>query len=210
MTPGTEDMEGAQLPQWLNEVRSGSEQAFNDLCAHFWQRWVIAIGYSIAPNLNRKCDPEDVLLEAVAQAWRDIATLEDTTLRGFYKWVLGIARKRADDQKRYYKRKRRDIRREASLPSSFLRGVSGDDPTPSKSVVARELRAKTTSALDALCDQDRAVIVHRILEGHTSIEVAHMTGSNASAVRVRLHRALGKLGNRLRERGVTSTLFMPP
>lgn len=210
MTDGTGNDDRQRLTGWLNEARRGDEEAFRHFCTpDLWQRWLIAITASLPPRLRGKVDPEDVLLETLEQAWRDIGKLQDVSTRGFQRWIPGIYRHRVADIIRYWEQPKRDVRREQAFPSSSRATPCRDDHTPSKSVARREQLAKIAAVLDELSESYRVVIVHRVLEGYTTKEVAEMLGKNPDNVRVTLHRALKKLGELLKQHGIDSTIFRP-
>ena len=203
-----DDREG--LTRWLNEARRGNKEAFGRLCGtDSWQRWLIGIASSLPPHLRGKVDPEDVLIEALEQAWRDLGGLKDVSTQGFHRWVSGICRHRLVDFVRHHERPRRDVRREETLLSSARDAASGDDHTPSKSAYRHEQLTKIASVLDELPGSYRAVIGYRILEGHTTAETAEMMGKTPANVGVTLHRALTRLRELLAEHRIDSTIFRP-
>ena len=200
----------AQLTQWLSEARRGDTDAFEHLFApDSRQRWLIAISASLPGSLRSKVDPEDVLQETLEQAWRDLGTLKEVSTAGFHRWVAGIARHRVTDVMRRYQQPRRDVIREELWPSSSRGAALGNDQTPSKTAARREQWAKITEVLDGLSDTYRAVIIHRILEGCSTEELAEIMGKDRHAVRVTLYRALVKLRTLLDEHGIKSTIFRP-
>lgn len=210
ISAGTRRDGGEQLTRWLNEARRGNKEAFRHLYASdSWQRWLIAIACSLPNHLRSKVDPEDVLLETLEQAWRDIGDLKDVSTSGFHRWIASISRHRVADVIRHHEQPRRDVRREEALPSSSRVAAVRDDPTPSKSVARREQVAKIAAVLDELSGPYRAVIVCRVLERYTTKEAAEMMGKSPDSVSVTLHRALTKLRELLEEHGIESTIFRP-
>ncbi len=200
-----------RLTRWLNEARRGNGEAFRHLCsADSWQRWLIAITALLPRQLRPKVDPEDVLMETLEQAWRNIYDLKDVTTQGFHRWIPGIYRHRVASVIRHYKQPKRDVSREEALPGSSWGAACRDDHTPSKSAARREQSAKIAAVLDELCESHRAVVIYRYLERYTGKEVAEMMGKSPDSVRVTLCRALKKVKELCGQHGIESTIFRPP
>lgn len=105
-------------------------------------------------------------------------------------WLLGIAVRRLGDQRRLEQRERARVER-AEQHTSVL--TNTDYST-------YEALARATVALDALADlpdDERLVILARVVEGREYAEIATAFGLKEPAVRKRLSRGLGRLRNRL-------------
>ncbi len=210
MTSGTQGERDEQLTCWLDEARRGNKEAFEHLCgSDSWHRWLIGIAGSLPAHMRSKVDPQDVLVETLEQAWRDIGKLKDVSTRGLHRWIAGISRHRLADVIRYHEQPRRDVRRERPSLSLSRAVAMRDDHTPSKSAFRHEQLAKIAAVLDELPESYRAAVVHRVLEGYTTAETAEMMGKTPANVRVTLHRALRTLRELLAEHGIDSTIFRP-
>jgi RNA polymerase sigma factor (sigma-70 family) len=105
-------------------------------------------------------------------------------------WLLGIAVRRLGDQRRLEQRERARVARVGEHAS-----VLSDMDYSSYEALARG-----TVALDALADlpdDERLVILARVVEGQGYAEIAKAFGVKEPAVRKRLSRGLGRLRNRL-------------
>jgi RNA polymerase sigma-70 factor (ECF subfamily) len=109
-------------------------------------------------------------------------------------WLLAIARSTALDWFRAdARRKRREERAEAQEPRESREPSFGEGFSP-------ELQ----EALQALTAGEREVVALRIVLDLEGDEVARLLGITPTAVSTRLHRALGKLEERMRDHDVVA------
>lgn len=199
----------AHVTRWLHQARAGDAEAFRKLCGpESRERWLVAIAWSLPRRLRRKVDPEDILQETLAQAWRDRGSLEDVSSRGFHRWVLGISRHRVADTVRYYDQDKRRRGQEESHPSADSSAYRSDR-TPSKSAARRDQAVKIAEILDGLKDSYREAIRLRFLEGYSPKEMVDMLGKTRENIDTTVHRALKRLGELLKEQAIDSTIFRP-
>jgi RNA polymerase sigma factor (sigma-70 family) len=103
-------------------------------------------------------------------------------------WLLAIARTTALDFFRAEgRRRRREERAEAA------------EPRPGEPTFGEGLSAELEEALRALSTGEREVVALRIVLDLDGNEVARLLGISPTAVSTRLHRALGKLEERMRD-----------
>ena len=103
-------------------------------------------------------------------------------------WLLAIARSTALDQFRAdARRKRREERSEAGVPRDSDDHAFGEGFSP-----------ELEDGLRALTAGEREVVALRIVLDLSSEEAAELLGITPTAVSTRLHRALGKLEERMR------------
>jgi RNA polymerase sigma-70 factor (ECF subfamily) len=96
--------------------------------------------------------------------------------------VINLAVARHREQRRM-----RHVAVEATAPD--WRSGTGEQPTPEDYVSRKELTALLVTAIDALPEDYRAIIVLRELEGLSTREAADCLWISEEAARVRLHRA---------------------
>lgn len=125
-------------------------------------------------------DVEDVVQEAFLQAYLGLDRLRQPARFG--SWLYAIAVNLA-------KMKLRS--RRALLPGS-MDGIAGSE------LEKAEVSELVRSALDALPARERETLLLTYVEGLTSLEVASLTGERPGTVRVRLHRARGRMRELLR------------
>ena len=137
--------------------------------------------------LRHREDAEDVAQEAMAQAYRSFAKLQDR--RRFRTWLVRIAWRTA------LNRRRRDARR-------ACRELAAVDPPASASVedlvLSREFQEHLWRAVDRLPDRLRSVVLLTAMQGHEVREVAQMLDVPEGTVKSRLYQARKVLTEKLR------------
>ncbi|MCK4659191.1 MAG: sigma-70 family RNA polymerase sigma factor [Phycisphaerae bacterium] len=202
--------DGGQVGGLLDRARRGNQGAFAELCSDASRsRWLLAITGTLPSYLRCKVDAEDVLQDVLSSAWRSIENVEGENAEDFHRWVSGILRNKVTDTIRFYGRRKREAFREEGHHTSPESKAYCHRNTPSKSAFRHEQIAKIAEVLDLLKEPYRQVIVHRVLEGCSTREVAEIMGKETEHVNILLYRALRKLKGILQERGIESTLFRP-
>lgn len=135
---------------------------------------------------NRE-DAEDVLIEALLRAWRQIERLESAD--AFRAWLAQIARRVCF----------RVRRREALLPLEQMPEFDAPETraTPEQQWAAAEMKELFQGALLSLPDEYRQVYELRDLQEMSGEEVAARLGISVPAMKSRLHRARALLRDRL-------------
>jgi RNA polymerase sigma factor (sigma-70 family) len=124
-------------------------------------------------------EAEDVAQEAFLQAYLGLDRLRDPARFG--SWLCAIAVNLAK------------MRLRARRPVVSL----GEFPTTDGGLDATELSELVATALDVLPEREREAVFLYYVEGLSSQEVAALIGERPGTVRVRLHRARGRLRARL-------------
>ena len=178
----------------MRAVQAGEEAAFRLLYRRY-ERRLLAF---LVPYLGDPALAEDLLQETFLRVFRQRASYEPRS--AFRTWLFAIARNLALDQLR-----RLRSRRESSSPFEEASQVGGDpeglpDPAPDALGVlaGRDAATALRAALLELPEEERAVILLSRLEGLRYREIAEILGSTEGAVKIRAHRALLALQNRLR------------
>jgi RNA polymerase sigma-70 factor, ECF subfamily len=132
---------------------------------------------------NRE-DAEDVLVEALLKAYRNLEQLRDSS--AFRAWLAQIGRRVCWQLKQ----------REALLPIMQLSAMEADgselesgDDAPDVQTARQEVKQLLISAVAALPEPERAVYELRDLEGLSGEAVAARLGLSLTAMKSRLHRA---------------------
>jgi RNA polymerase sigma-70 factor (ECF subfamily) len=133
------------------------------------------MAYRYASNPS---EAEDIAQDALLRAWRRRSTLRDAERRN--QWLASIVRNEAFRQ---HARVRPD-------PTSSIEWREGEED---EDVVATVERADLYAALDRLSDPDRRLLEMRYEEDLTQAAIARRLGIPEGTVKVRLHRARGKL-----------------
>jgi len=173
----------------LEAAREGSEVAWQEL---YNSLAPLVLGYLRA---NGAPDPEDVLSEVFLQAARDIARFEGEE-PGFRSWVFTIAHHRLIDARRHAARRPVDLSPEP--PESRERAADAADEALAK-IGADEVQM----VLAELSDDQRAVLLLRVI-GDLSIEdVAKAVGKRPGAVKALQRRGLAAIKRELTRKGVS-------
>jgi RNA polymerase sigma factor (sigma-70 family) len=158
---------------------------------------LVLIQSRMGPDLLRRSTPEDVLQDALMNAWRDRLKVEWRGVRAFRAWLLTVIDNRLRDLADYeHAQKRGGGRSPISIDAPARGGGSSSDgqrpqwlvatTTPSRMAVMREQAVAIRSALEALSPDVRDVVRLRVVEQRTLEQVADQLGMHISAVRRRL------------------------
>jgi RNA polymerase sigma factor (sigma-70 family) len=173
----------------LGAAREGSEAAWQELYSGLAP---VVLGYLRA---NGAPDPEDVLGEVFLQVARDVATF-DGDQRGFRSWVFTIAHHRLIDARRHSLRRPVELTPEPPEP-----GERADDAA--EEALARIGEEEVFRVLAALSEDQRTVLLLRVV-GDMSIEdVAKAVGKRPGAVKALQRRGLAAIKRELGRKGVT-------
>ena len=158
----------------LFAVRAGSEQEVEKRLLES-SRLAFRVAYSV---LRHRQDAEDVAQDVLVRAHRRFATLRDPTR--YRAWIVRMTWRLAMDHRRGDAR-----RRQRELAHTQLA------PTEESQLASRD-RALWT-AIDALPEKLRLVIVLASVEGHDVDEVARLVGAPPGTVKSRLFTARKRL-----------------
>jgi RNA polymerase sigma factor (sigma-70 family) len=173
----------------LEAARAGNEAAWQELYEGLAP---VVLGYLRA---NASPDPEDVLSEVFLQAARDIAKF-DGEERGFRSWVFTIAHHRLIDARRHSARRPVELSAEPPEP-----GGHADDAADE--ALAKIGAEEVQRVLGVLSEDQRAVLLLRVI-GDLSIEdVAKAVGKRPGAVKALQRRGLASVKRELTRKGVS-------
>jgi RNA polymerase sigma factor (sigma-70 family) len=173
----------------LAAARDGSEAAWQELYDDIAPP---VLGYLRA---NRAPDPEDVLSEVFLQVARDIAGF-DGDERGFRSWVFTIAHHRLIDARRHSARRPVELSAEPPEPRE-----RADDAA--EQALARIGIEEVQRVLSALSDDQRAVLLLRVVGDLTVEDVAKAVGKRPGAVKALQRRGLAAIKRELARKGVS-------
>lgn len=174
----------------LGAARDGDEAAWAEI---YGELAPAVLGYlrgSGAP------DPEDVLAEAFLQVARDLGGFEGDWPR-FRGWVFTIAHHRLIDARRHGAR--RPVELMAEPPEPELPPSEGTAEAALASIGSQEVRR----VLAALSEDQRAVLLLRIVGDLSLAEVGQALGKRTGAVKQLQRRGLEALRRELARQGVT-------
>jgi RNA polymerase sigma factor (sigma-70 family) len=174
---------GDNFPAVLGLARDGDERAlevlYRDLAPSL-------LGYL---RVQGAAEPEDVASEVVISVVRGLSTFEGDE-PSFRSWVFTIAHHRLVDE-------RRRIVRRPEEPASFgtlslVSGAQGDGHVEDEALANLGARS-ALEALNALTEDQRAVVLLRVLIGLPVADVARVLDKREGAVKTLQRRALARL-----------------
>ena len=168
----------------LAAARNGEATAWSQL---YHEVAPILIGYLRAQHLP---DAEDVAGEVLLEVVRDIERFDGSRER-FRSWVLAIAHHRLLDARRKAARRPAD-----PTPHEELAAPPSEDD-PEADVLATLGFGELEPALATLTDEQRSVLLLRVIGDLPIAEVARITGRRPGAVKQLQHRATAALRRQL-------------
>ena len=185
----------------LERATAGDGAARDQLLQRYRRRLRRMVAFRFDPRLAARVDPSDVVQETLAEAAANLDRYLRERPLPFYPWLRQLAQRRLIDlHRRHVQARRRSVSREAGptgLPDhsavALAERLFARTPSPSARLRTQERRDRVRAALAALPEQDREVLVLRILEALPTRETAAVLGIGEVAVRSRQVRALDRL-----------------
>jgi RNA polymerase sigma-70 factor (ECF subfamily) len=174
-------IEDAEL---IERVANGQAEAFADL-VHRYQDRLFNTCWRICGHLE---DARDLTQEAFLKAYENLATFRYQS--SFYTWIYRVAVNLALSHRRSGAKKRMpslDQLNSKGTQAEALKtrtGKAAEDPA-----IEPDLQAAVLHALQALEDEQRAVVVLRDIEGFDYNEIGVILDIPPGTVKSRLHRA---------------------
>jgi len=174
----------------VEELRSGSEEAFAWLIAHYHQ----PIYSLLARTVRNAADAADLTQEVFVKVFRGIGGFHgESSLRT---WIYRIALREASNQRRWWMRHRQQeipIEQEVAEGDNgrpvFLKDMLADPAeSPYDAALREENRTRVERALRRVPEPYRTTLILRDIEGFVYEEVAAIEGVNLGTVKSRLVR----------------------
>lgn len=175
--------------QLIDEALTGDPVSFEVLVRKYQNRLFNTIYHVV----GSREEAEDVVQEAFVQAYLKLESFKRNS--AFYTWLYRIAFNTAISHRR---RKRPEVSVEA------VRDALGDEPMdadegPGEHLLRQERAKQVHSALSALTEEHRAILVLREMEGLCYERIAEVLDLPVGTVRSRLHRARMQMRHQLEE-----------
>lgn len=192
------------MSQQLDQARRGDTEALSAL----YRRFLPGVFGYIAMRVPDRSTAEDLTSEVFLKMVEGISRLRANEEAGFAAWLLQIARLSVAG----YYRKREHLPALVSLePEDREEATPGSAEAlvrvylcmdPAEIVEAQDEWHTVVEAINALTEEQRQVLVGRLILGYDVATVARLTGKKANAVKAlqfralhSLHRLLGKQGS---------------
>lgn len=169
----------------VRAMAAGNERALGVL----YDRWQPLLHSLIVHVVGDARDAEEVLEDAMWQAWRQAGTYDESR-GGVRTWLATIARSRALDRVRVRKAARQDVSIDDAPAAADL---VADSASPAEAAEAAELRVRVARALATLPPDQRETVEMAYFRGLSQTEIAEATGQPLGTVKTRARLALQKL-----------------
>ena len=187
--------------QLVEAFQSGDVSAFDELL----RRWDRKIQGAIYRLMGSEDEARDLCQETFLKAYRALRSFKREAR--FSSWLYQIALNVCRDRMRRKKGKTLVSLDDLEDNGTLLPTPVG--PSALDLVEAGNLARAVASAVAALPEEQREVIVLKEYEGLTFVEIAEVLGLPTSTVKTRLYRGLGQLKERLLEQGIRSAAPVP-
>jgi RNA polymerase sigma-70 factor (ECF subfamily) len=186
----------------LDQARCGDATAVERLLAHHREPVRRMIGVRLDPAIRPRVDASDVVQEVLLEASRRLSDYLRSPTMPFHLWLRHIARDHLiDAHRRHRQAQRRTVDREhriefARTDSSSLAIVDqllDPELTPATAAIREEIQGRFRSALDALPEDDREIVLMRHFEQLSNQDVASALGLTEAAASMRYLRAIRRL-----------------
>ena len=150
-----------------------------------------AARFRLGPELRKRMDTFDLAQAAYQDALQDLPRYRYKGKGSFVRWLLAILENKIRSQLQFFKRKRRDLRREVPILDGS--SISSASRSPATKLVAEEDRARLEAAMDQLSEEYRNVIVSRYYLRMSWRDIGEQLGRSEEAAQMLCQRALAKL-----------------
>ena len=169
---------------------AGDQAAVSRLMIDLYPKLAARVEQRLPADLKAVIAAEDILQEALADAFVRIGTFRPEGEDSFYRWIVSIAENRLIDAVRSQRAAKRGGEWNRLSAGAFGRSsiaclvdlLAASDHTPSQSVGTHEAAAAVQVALAGLRQEYREALSLRYLQGLPVAEVAARLGKTESAV----------------------------
>ena len=166
--------------EWLDRARRQDRQAFAQLYDGSYRR---IFGYLLA-RVGEQAAAEDLLQEVYLAALQAIARFRGRTEGEFIGWLLKIAHAKVMDR----------FRTQYRHPEVQTNDVGSTDVKDPLDAVDQRLRlGEISNALEKLTEDQRNVVLNRLVLGLDLEETSKLMGKNVGSIKALQHRALAHL-----------------
>jgi RNA polymerase sigma-70 factor (ECF subfamily) len=186
----------------LHRAAQGDQEACRKLLEPYRERLRQLLAVRMDRRLAARLDSSDVIQEALADAWQQLADYLVERPVAFYPWLRQVTLDRlARLHNRHLGTQKRSLLREQgqrpalSDESIFhlAQMLVASGTSPSGRMQRHELFSQVEEALAQLPERDREILVLRHLEQLSVAEMSSVLGISESAVKVRHFRALQRI-----------------
>ena len=198
-SPETQDL--------LDRAKQGEARAVERLLETHREPLRRMIGLRLDPALAGRVDASDIVQDVMLEVSQRLADYLRNPGMPFHLWLRHIAKDHMiDAHRRHRQAQRRSLDREQPIVPAVLADHSSyelagqildQEPTPASAAIRQELQRRLDTAIAALDDDDREVILMRHSEQLSNQEVAALLGLTEAAASMRYLRAVRRLRTEL-------------
>ena len=188
----------------INHVLERACQGESEALSHLYRRFLPAVFGYIAARVPQRSLAEDLTSDVFLKMVEGISQLRARDESGFTAWLLRIARITVAE---YY---RKQEKRPALLPlespstdEELVLPAEHPEGNPVRQAEARDEWQQTVQAINALTEEQRQVLVGRLILGYDIATVARMIGKKPNAIKALQFRALNSLKRLLDQQETT-------
>jgi len=175
----------------VSKAQKADPEALEALFRKAYPDLLQAARFRLGPELRKRMDTLDLAQAAYQDALQDLPRYHYKGKGSFVRWLLAILENKIRSQLQFFKRKRRDIRREVPILDGS--SISSASCSPATKLVAEEDRARLEAAMDQLSEEYRNVIVSRYYLRMSWRDIGEQLGRSEEAAQMLCQRALAKL-----------------
>ena len=180
----------------VKKAARGDDKAFETLVMHY-QGQIYRLCFRMTGNAD---DAQDMTQETFLKAWKNLSTFQFDS--AFSTWLYRLASNCCLDLLRSMKRKPTvSLTAETEDEDGEIIDVADDAPTPEEEAIACEEREDLRKALDLLDDEQRQILILRVVNDLSYTEIAEVLNVKEGTVKSRLSRAREQLRKKLAEIG---------
>jgi RNA polymerase sigma-70 factor (ECF subfamily) len=183
--PGEERYSGAQEDRWVLPQGLGPDELVAELTSQFWDR----LRYFAMRRLRDAALAEDVAQEALRRALEALRAGRIEKPEALPAFLFETARHVCMHRSRSFGREARAFQRVAADGEED----ASEEADPLSLLISDERCEQVRRSLDRLEAADRELLLLSFDDGLGAEEIGQRVGASAGAVRVRRHRALGRL-----------------
>jgi RNA polymerase sigma-70 factor (ECF subfamily) len=174
---------------------AGLRERTHEACAELYDRFAPGIFRFAVTRLGDVGSAEDVVVETMADAVRDIRRFNPQR-SSLPAWLFGIARRRVNLEIRRLKR-RKSVPESAQVPVESILDVSDGGDLAASAAGRLDARRRVAELRSLLSDSEMDVLVLSCVEELSAREIGQVIGRSERAVHSILHRAKTKARERL-------------
>jgi RNA polymerase sigma-70 factor (ECF subfamily) len=192
-----------ETQELLTQAQQGDADALERLLALHREPVRRMIGLRLDPAIAPRVDASDVVQEVMLEASQRLAEYLRNPAMPFHLWLRHLARDHLiDAHRRNRQAQRRSVDRERPLvPAAYADHSSlelaaqflDQELTPAAAALQHEMQRRLYSAVQALDEDDREIVLMRYFEQLSNQEVAAALGLTQAAASMRCLRALRRL-----------------